>query len=104
MVANSSIERGFIKKLGEDIANDDIQIRQKRTALAYPLKLEKNPCNSPLIETENAVVLMHFTVQVTNKSGMFIARRTVSMNDHFTVSKAFDISSLMAERDETRGL
>ena len=69
-----------------------------------PLELEKNLFSSPLIETKNAAVLMHFRIHVTNKSGMFIARRIVSMNDHFTVSKALDMSSLMADREETKGL
>ena len=69
-----------------------------------PLELGKKTSRSPLMETENVVVSTNLMIQVTNKPGLPIARRVASMNDHFTMSKALEMSSLIAEREDISGL
>ena len=69
-----------------------------------PLLLVKNPSSSPLTETENAAVLIHFIIQLTNISEYSIALKVSSIRDQLTVSKALEISSLIADRDETESL
>ena len=64
------------------------------------LELEKNPSNSPLTETEKADVSTQRMIQVMNRSGYPMVWRTTSMKLHWVVSKALEISSFTAERDE----
>ena len=69
-----------------------------------PLALVKNPSRLPLTETEKAAVDMQRRIQWKNCSGRSIAFNTEVMKDHLTVSKALEMSNLIALLCEVVGL